>query len=88
MMLRYAAPPPGACLRDEAEGLTLLYHRASGQTHILIEPAPHILDALADAPMTEGELLATLAAAFEVNQAEAVGERLAELVAAGLVSTS
>lgn len=88
MMQRYAAPPPGACLRTEVEGLTLLYHRRSGQTHILAEPAPHILDALAAGPMTEAELLAALDVDFEVNDSGAIGARLAELVDSGLVSTA
>ena len=88
MTTRYAAPPAGACLRHDAEGLTLLYHRPSGQTHILIEPAPDILDALADVPKSEAELLAALAIRFDVSQTELIGERLAELVAAGLVSAA
>lgn len=28
------------------EDITLLYHRASGQTHMMISPVPEILDAL------------------------------------------
>ena len=88
MTLRFAAPPPGACLREDAEGLTLLYHRPSGQTHILIEPAPQILSALAGTALTEAELLAALGADFEVTQADLIGERLAELIAAGLVTAT
>jgi PqqD family protein of HPr-rel-A system len=88
MNRRFAAPPSGTCLREEAEGLTLLYHRPSGQTHILVEPAPQILDALAEAPLTEAGLLAALAIAFEVTQHETIGERLAELLAAGLVTAT
>ncbi len=88
MTLRFAAPPPGACVREDAEGLTLLYHRPSGQTHILIEPAPQILSALAGAALTEAELLAALTLDFEVTQADLIGERLAELIAAGLVTAT
>lgn len=88
MKPRFAAPPPGACLCEKAEGMMLLYHRTSGQTHILVEPAPQILDALADAPLTEAELLAALEADFEVNSPDVIGERLSELIAAGLVSAT
>jgi PqqD family protein of HPr-rel-A system len=88
MVQRYAAPPIGACLRADAEGLTLLYHRRSGQTHILAEPAPQILEALAGAAMTEAELLVALAADFEVTQPQVIGERLSELIASGLVSVA
>ncbi len=68
--------------------MTLLYHRPSGQTHILVEPAPQILDALSGAALTEAELLTTLGFDFEVTQAEAIGERLSELLAAGLVTAT
>ena len=41
---------PRRAWRCELEGLTLLYHRPSGITHVLLPPAPEILDALAEGP--------------------------------------
>jgi PqqD family protein of HPr-rel-A system len=84
----YAADPPGACRTVELEGLTLLYHRRSGMTHILAPPAPQILDALADGPATAEEIAGRIGERFELDDADApaaVSARLAELEAAGLV---
>ncbi|OYW23805.1 MAG: HPr-rel-A system PqqD family protein [Sphingomonas sp. 32-62-10] len=69
------------------DDLTLIYHRASGMTHLLAPPAPEILDALAAAPLTSAALLARLADEFDLSDADpaALVARLDELVAAGLV---
>jgi PqqD family protein of HPr-rel-A system len=65
------------------ETLTLIYHRPSGATHVVAPPVPAILAAL-DQPMTARDLAARLG--FSEDEAvELVGERLAELVEAGLV---
>ena len=50
----YAADPPETLRTVELEGLTLLYHRRSGLTHILAPPAPQILAALAAGPASAG----------------------------------
>ena len=84
----YAADPPGSVRTVELEGLTLLYHRRSGLTHILAPPAPQILAALAAGPADAGELVERVGEAFEIeaeDEAAAIGARLAELEAAGLV---
>jgi PqqD family protein of HPr-rel-A system len=85
---RYRADPPEASRRVALEGLTLLYHRPSGTTHILAPPAPEILDALAHEAADAGALAARLAERFDLaadDPAAAVAARLAELEAAGLV---
>jgi PqqD family protein of HPr-rel-A system len=71
----------------EMEGLTILFHAASGQTHILAPPAPQILAVLAGAPGDEAEIRARMEGQFELrsDDAGALGARLAELEAAGLV---
>lgn len=68
------------------DGLSLVYHRASGITHVLASPAPEILAALA-APLSLDDLLARLGADFDLIDGgrEALVARLDELVAAGLV---
>ena len=84
----YASDPPETHRIVELEGLTLLYHRRSGLTHILAPPAPQILAALAAGPASAAEIVARIGAEFEVESddpAAAVAARLAELEAAGLV---
>lgn len=82
----YVADDAGA-RHVSMEGLTLLFHRASGMTHILAPPAPQILAVLAE-PGDAEAVLARLAAAFDFQPgegADAVAARLAELEASGLV---
>jgi PqqD family protein of HPr-rel-A system len=84
----YAADPPETMRSVDLEGLTLLYHRASGLTHFLAPPAPQILDALASGPASAAEIAARMGDAFEIESddpAAAIAARLAELEAAGLV---
>jgi PqqD family protein of HPr-rel-A system len=84
----YAADPPETVRIAELEGLTLLYHRRSGLTHILAPPAPQILSALAAGPATAARIVDRIGAEFELeadNPAAATEARLAELEAAGLV---
>jgi hypothetical protein len=66
---RYVAGADILSATVEMEGLTLLFHAASGQTHILAPPAPQILAALAG----------------NEDAGTALAARLAELEAAGLV---
>jgi PqqD family protein of HPr-rel-A system len=84
----YAADPPETLRTVELEGLTLLYHRRSGLTHILAPPAPQILAALAAGPASAAEIAERIGEAFEIeaeDPAAAIVARLAELEAAGLV---
>ena len=72
---------------DWLDDFTLIYHRASGITHLLNAPAPEILATLGEAGMTLAELTDTLAAEFDLPDldAGALAARLDELVSAGLV---
>lgn len=84
----YAADPPEAMRTAEVEGLTLLYHRKSGLTHFLAPPAPQILAALAMGPASAAAIAARMGEIFDIESedpAAAIGARLAELEAAGLV---
>lgn len=71
------------------EGFTLIYHRPSGQTHLLAEPAPEILWALRQGDADAAELLRRLARDHGLDSegdAEAViAARLAELAELGLI---
>jgi PqqD family protein of HPr-rel-A system len=86
-LIRYRAPPAGVLRLVPLDELTALYHRASGQTHLVAAPVPEILEALAQAPATLAELLVRLAARYDLADAnpDALEARLAELVSLGLV---
>jgi PqqD family protein of HPr-rel-A system len=87
MAARYRAAPAGALRAVELDGLTILYHRASGITHVVAPPVPEILAALAGEGLTLEALLAALARDYALVDADAaaLAARLEELVAAGLV---
>lgn len=72
------------------DDFTLVYHRASGITHLLDAPAPEILATLGEAGMTLAVLTANLAAEFDLPDLDenALAARLDELVAAGLVAVA
>ncbi|MGE3746054.1 MAG: HPr-rel-A system PqqD family peptide chaperone [Sphingomonadaceae bacterium] len=75
-----------------SDGFTVLYHRPSGQTHMLTEPAPEILAALEQGEADAAELVRRLGRDHGLDSegdAEAVvSARLAELAELGLVRTS
>lgn len=89
---RYAPEPPDARLVHVLDPVTLVYHRRSGVTHLLTEPAPQILDALdAIGPADAAGVVAYLSKRFDLTaeggeSAEALIEaRLEELAALGLI---
>jgi DNA-binding transcriptional ArsR family regulator len=55
-------------------------------THIVAEPAPEILDALAAAPLTAAELLTALGLSDDLETRPALMARIEELEAGGLVT--
>ena len=70
------------------EGLAVLFHPRSGQTHIVAPPAPEILDALGEGEADLDGLVARLRQRFDFDEAEgraAIAARLGELETAGLV---
>lgn len=83
--MRYRAAPAEALLVRPLDAFTAIFHRPSGQTHLLLEPAPEILDALGDGWLTLSGIADALSARFDLDGAEGLAERLEELAAAGLV---
>jgi PqqD family protein of HPr-rel-A system len=84
----YIADSPEAVRAFELDGLTALYHRPSGMTHILAAPAPQILEALARAPGDAASIVERIAETFQIESDDPeteISARLAELEAAGLV---
>ena len=86
---RWRAPEPDRLSIVPLDGLTALYDRASGQTHLLADPMPQIPDALAQAPASAAQLADRLAANFDLSAdgdvQAVIADRLAELAALGLV---
>ncbi|PAX08567.1 HPr-rel-A system PqqD family peptide chaperone [Sphingomonas lenta] len=85
----YRAEPLSSLLIEPLDELTAVYHRASGITHLLGQPAPELLHALQE-PATADDLLARLGREFDLADAhrDALLARLDELVTAGLVRTA
>lgn len=83
----YAADGAEALRIVALDGLVALFHGPSGMTHILAPPAPQILAALQSGAAEAEEILARIAADYEIGDGDlgAIGARLAELEAAGLV---
>ena len=86
---RYLADPADALISRDLDGITALYHRPSGQTHLLVEPAPLLLSLLANGGMTLAKLTAALRVHLNIPENDdisaVVAERLAELERSGLV---
>jgi len=85
-MASYRAADPATLRIVPLDELTLIYHRASGITHVVDAPVPEILEALSE-PLGVQELLTRLARDYELLDADpmALAARLDELAAAGLV---
>jgi len=83
----YRAADPATLRIVPLDALTLIYHRASGITHIVDAPVPEILETLGNETQTVDALLARLAEHYDLADADpmALAVRLDELVAAGLV---
>ena len=84
---RYSAATADALLIAPLDAFTAVYHRRSGITHLLTEPAPQILAVLAGTPLSLDVLLERLGAEYDLTDASraALSARLDELVVAGLV---
>ena len=86
----YRAPPTDGLLIAPLDEFTAVYHRASGITHLLTEPAPQIIAILGESGLTLSALLDRLAEDYELSDGtrEALAARLDELVEAGLVEAA
>ena len=73
----------------ELDDLTAIFHRPSGETHVVADPVPQILDCLAGDALSVDALLTRLAAEhdlpLEAETRAALLSRLEELEQAGLV---
>jgi PqqD family protein of HPr-rel-A system len=83
----YHAPPEGGLLIAPLDEFTAVYHRASGITHLLTEPAPQILVVLGEGGLSLDALMERLGRDYELADADraALAARLDELIEAGLI---
>ena len=86
--LTYRADPPEGLRIVPLDSLTAIYHRASGQTHVVAEPMPEILAALSEGAADVPALIARFGIADSEKTRALLNERLKELVATGLVAQS
>ena len=86
MTALFSADPADGFKIIPLDGLTALYHRRSGMTHVLAEPAPEIIRALAGQQLDVVALATALGVDCSPDNASALAARLDELCEAGLVS--
>lgn len=70
------------------DGVTLVFHRPSGLTHVLAPPAPELLATLGEGDADIATLIERLRENFDIGEDDleaALAARLAELETAGLV---
>lgn len=85
---RWRAAEAALLIVEPLDMFTAVFHRPSGVTHLLNEPAPQILDALSQGALTMEGLLARLASKYDLGVGDGTAllrARLDELEAAGLV---
>ena len=87
---RFRAEAKDGCIVEPLDELTLIYHRRSGITHMVVEPVPQILAAMNGDALTLDQLLIRLSDSFDLGDAAdakaAVAARIDELVDLGLVA--
>lgn len=83
----YRAAPPATLRIVALDELTLIYHRASGQTHVVAAPVPELIEALGTDALTIPALLERLSTTFDLADPDpaALADRLEELADIGLV---
>lgn len=86
--MRYLGPAADAWLAVELDAFTAVFHRVSGITHLLVEPAPQLLAVLGGQALTLADLRERLIAVFDLPDItdDGLAARLDELVEAGLVA--
>lgn len=87
--LFYKGPDPHDYALEALDGLSALFDRRSGQTHLVASPVPELLALMDETPRTINALLTELAKQFELEEggdhAASLTARLEELAALGLV---
>ena len=86
----FRADPADARRAAPLDAFTAVYHRRSGITHLLTEPAPQILAILSEHSLSLDALLTRLSQDYDLADPtrDALAARLDELIVAGLVTAS
>jgi PqqD family protein of HPr-rel-A system len=82
----YSGPAPETLIIVEVDGVSLLYHRSAGATHVVTEPLPQIVAALAAGPANLDGLLDRLGLKADEDNEAQLAARLEEMEASGLIS--
>jgi PqqD family protein of HPr-rel-A system len=85
----FHGPPENGLFVAPLDEFTAVYHRASGITHLLTEPAPQILAMLGKGALSLDALLDRLARDYDLTDGtrEALAARLDELIESGLIES-
>ena len=83
----FRVPPADTLLIAPLDEFTAVFHRTSGITHLLTEPAPQILAVLGEGASSLDVLLERLGRDYDLDDGtrESLAARLEELVEAGLI---
>ena len=84
---RYARVPLSTLRIVPLDEMTLIYHRASGQTHVVAQPVPALIEVMDEIPASIATLMARLSERFDLGDPDeaALAARLDELADIGLV---
>jgi len=86
----YRAEAATSLIIEPLDAVTLVYHIRSGITHIVAEPTPQILAAMADDTLSIHEITQRLSRQFDLGDAgdaqAIIEDRLAELADLGLAA--
>lgn len=78
----FRAAAPATLLRVPLDGMTAIHDRRSGQTHLVAEPVPAILEVMGQEALDIATIAARLGAADAIAE---LSERLDELLVIGLL---
>ena len=90
MTPKYRAGPKDDLIWHGLDSMTLLFHRPSGITHMLADPAPALLEVMDTGLLTAAEIATRLKARFDAESGadtdDIIRARLEELAALGLIA--
>ncbi len=85
----YRATAPDGLIQHPLDSMTLIFQRSSGITHMVADPVPAIIEAMAEDILTAADVAQRLSSSFDledtVDAADIVLARLVELCSLGLV---
>ncbi len=87
--MMWQGPPQDSLISVPLDVLTMIYDRRSAQTHVVASPVPEILGVFGAEALSETDILARLAAIYDLDDtngaAHVLRERLRALQSLGLI---